>query len=197
MMFKGYSGTLYKNKRTRTFSQVWDNADDFSSEFNSCGLINSTLGFSIEPQTVSTIYYLLYSRYGNSSVASSDENRFKYNLFSIMLQYAPTWERQLKLQKDLRNLTDEQLQQGAISINNNAENPSNEPSTNSSDYLQYIDHQNVGIAKRSLLDAYSYLSDVLKQDYTEDFLSRFKKLFKTFNDGLPLWYSDEEEEDDN
>ena len=182
MMFKGYSGTLYKNKRTRTFSQVWNNADDFSSEFNSCGLINSTIGFNIEPQTVSTIYYLLYSR---------------YNLFSIMLQYAPTWERQLKLQKDLRNLTDEQLQQGAISINNNAENPSNEPSTNSSDYLQYIDHQNVGIAKRSLLDAYSYLSDVLKKDYTEDFLSRFKKLFKTFNDGLPLWYSDEEEEDDN
>ena len=74
MMFKGYSGTLYKNKRTRTFSQVWDNAEVFSSDFTSCGLINSNIGFSIEPQTVSTIYYLLYSRYGNSSVASSRVN---------------------------------------------------------------------------------------------------------------------------
>lgn len=197
MMFKGYSGTLYKNKRTRTFSQVWDNADDFGSEFTSCGIINSTLGFSLDPQTVSTIYYLLYSRYGNSSVASSDENRFKYQLFSIMVQYGPTWERQLKLQKDLRNLTDEQLQQGSISIHNNAENPSQEPGTDTSELLKYISNQNVGINKRSILDAYSYLSDVLKRDYTEDFLGRFKKLFKTFNDGLPLWYSDEEEEDDN
>lgn len=195
-MFKGYQGTLFKNKRTRTFSQIWDNADDFIADYNDCGLINADLGFSVEQTTVNTIFYLLYSRYANSSIASSDENRFKYNLFSIMLQYAPTWERQLKLQKDLRNLSDDQLQQGSISINNNAENPSNDPDVTTEQYLKYIDHQNVGINKRSILDAYSYLSEVLKKDYTEDFLGRFKKLFKTFNDGLPLWYEEDEEDDD-
>lgn len=195
-MIKGYYGTLFKNKRTRTFSQVWDNADDFSTDYNACGLINEDLGFSIGQSTVNTIFYLLYSRYANSSIASSDENRFKYNLFSIILQYAPTWERQLKLQKDLRNLSDDQLQQGSISINNNAENPSDDPETSSNEFLKYIDHQNVGINKRSILDAYSYLSDILKKDYTEDFLGRFKKLFKTFNDGLPLWYEEDEDSDD-
>lgn len=195
-MFKGYYGSLYKNKRTRTFSQVWSTAQEFTLDIKASGLENIDLGFAMSTNSLNTIYYLLYSRYANSSIASSDENRFKYNLFSIVYQYGPTWAKQLDIQKSLRELTLEELQSGSISINNHAENPSQEPSVNDPDYLKYINNQNVNISKRSKLDALSYLNDVLKKDYTEDFLSKFKKLFKTFNDGLTLWYEEGDYDDD-
>ena len=64
----------------------------------------------ITDSELTMIYYLLYSRYGNNPYAADDLYRFKYNLFSTIFMYAPTWLKRLDIQNKLRNLTDDELE---------------------------------------------------------------------------------------
>lgn len=135
------------------------------------------------------VYYLLYANYGNSVIASSDENRFKYQLFSIMFQYGPTWAKELEIQKEIRALDIESLREGSRNIVNQAANPSTIPSTTDTEELNFVNQQNVSKNKRSIADGYALLLSLLKDDVTESFLNKFKKLFKTIVEPeRPLWY---------
>lgn len=180
--------SLYGNYRTRTFSEIWEDVDKFIDEW-----FNGT-PFSAEVEgalsnKITLIYYLLYSRYGNSNIASSDETRFKFQLFSIVFQYGPNWKRELEIQKELRELDIEEFQKGNTNIVNNASNPSIAPTTQTTEELTYINAQNVSKTKRSKADGYALLLSLLKDDVTEKFLDRFKKLFLTIVEPEePLWY---------
>lgn len=121
-----------------------------------------------------TLYYLLYSEYGNSVIASSDENQFKYQVFSTIFEYGPTWEKRLEIQNKLRELTDGDLEQGTKTIYNKALNPGNTPST---DELSYINEQTTSNIKRGKLDKYTELYSILDTDVTRDFITKFKKYF--------------------
>ena len=135
------------------------------------------------------LYYLLYARYGNSTIASSDETQFKYKLASIIFQYGPTWEKRLEIQQKLRDLTDNDILMGAKLINNHAYNPSTAPSTASLEELTKIDQQGVTTTKKSKLDGYNNLLALLETDVTEQFIKRFQKLFIQFvYPGVQLLY---------
>lgn len=195
-MIKGYPGSLYGQDRTRTFSQTWESAEDFVNDYTSIGIPTT-----ISTTDVSTLYYLLYARYANSHIASSDPTRFKYNLFSIVWQYGPNWQKKLEIQKKLRELSDEEIMQGSRQIYNNASNPSNDPSNFTDNELQFINNQNVTKNKKGKLEGYALLTSLLQDDVTEKFLGLFKKLFKTVvMPELPLLYiannyqGDEEDE---
>ena len=137
------------------------------------------------------MFFLLYAHYGNSSIASSDENQFKYKLFSYVYQYAPNWQKEMSVQKELRALNIEDLRQGATSIMNNANNPSGAPATNTKEALPFINNQNVSITERGIADGYAVLMSLLKNDITEIFVNRFSKLFLTIvAPQKPLWYVD-------
>lgn len=125
------------------------------------------------------IYYLLYSRYGNSVIASSDQNRFKFQLFSTIFQYGPTWAKELDIQKKIRETDISEFQKGNTNLINQAANPSMEPSTQTRDELPYINSQNVSKTTRSIADGYALVLSLLKEDVTESFLKRFQKLFLT------------------
>lgn len=135
------------------------------------------------------LYYLLVARYANSVIASDDENRFKYQMFSIMFQYGPTWAKELEIQKSLRTLTEDELREGTRSTVNNAMNPSTQPSTIDTEELPYVNQQNVSKVKRSKVDGYALVLSLLKNDVSEEFLRRFQKLFLTVvQPERPLWY---------
>lgn len=185
-MIKGYQGSLYGAYRTRTFSDVYGSVDEFVAEYNTIGL--PTL---VSEDNIKTLYYLLYANYGNSNIASSDENRFRYKLFSTIWQYGPTWEKELSIQAKLRGLTEDQLMQGSKQIYNNASNPSTAPSTGTDEELTYINMQNVTKSKKGILDAYAMLDSLLRQDVTALFIGRFKGLFITIvQPEEPLLYGD-------
>lgn len=136
------------------------------------------------------IYYLLLSNYANSVIASDDENRFKYKVFSTIFQYGPTWAKELEIQKEVRSLTAEDLQEGVRNITNVAANPSTTPSTQDTEELPYINNQNVSKTKRSKADGYALLLSLLKDDVTESFMKRFKPLFLNIVEPeRPLWYA--------
>lgn len=181
-----FNQDLYGNYRNRKFTDIWGDYESFFEDYTSSKLDNMSSEF---PDNITTLYYLLYARYGNSTIASSDENQFKYKVFTLIFMYGPTWAKRLELQKQIRGLSIEELRLGATAIHNHAYNPSTAPSTQSLDELTYINDQNVQKYKKSLGEAYGVLIQLLETDVTAYFLDRFKNLFLTVVEPeLPLWY---------
>ena len=187
-----WNNSLYGNYRQVKFTDVWQTAESFVSDYK-----NNGIETTISDKTATTLYYLLYSRYGNSVLASSDTNRFKYDVWATIFSYGPTWEKRLEIQNKLRNLTDDELFTGATQIYNHAYNPGTAPSTNTLDELTAINEQNTSKNKKGKMDAYAMLIALLETDVTESFLDKFKKLFlKVVQPELPLWYTTNIVDDD-
>lgn len=188
---------LYGNYRNKKFSDIWVEADEFLSDYNEFNL--NIIDNTVSDAAVNTIWLLLASRYGNSTIASSDINQFKNKVFTIIFMYGPTWEKRLEIQKSVRELSLEELQKGGKAIYNTAFNP-NQPvagnkgsvtgeGTNTLEELTYINSQNTTNYKKSKVDAYAILVDLLETDVTAEFLDKFKKLFLTVvTPECPLWY---------
>ena len=170
-----------------TFTDIYNNAEDFVNDYKTSGLYveyidpnndpNKKISIKISDDSVKTLYYLLYARYGNSSIRNWDETQFKYKLFSTIFMYGPSWEKRLEVQAKLRALKEEELTLGAKQIFNHSYNPSTAPSTDTLDELTTINDQNVTKNQRSKLDAYNLLLSLLETDVTNEFLNKFKPLF--------------------
>lgn len=181
--------SLYGNFRTRTFVEIWNNEESFANDYN-----NNGIPVSISSVSLKTLFYLLYARYGNSNIASSDENQFKYKVFSTIFMYAPAWEKRLDIQKKLRELSDEEIMKGSTAIYNSALNPSTAPSTAALEELPYINQQNATKYKKAKMDAYATLYALIETDVTEELIGKFKKLFITIVEpDRALWYKTEGE----
>lgn len=179
------NNSLYGNYRQVKFTDVWENVNSFLTEYQ-----NNGIKTTISQQSAQTLYYLLYSRFGNSTIASSDTNRFKYDVWGTIFSYGPTWEKRLEIQEKLRGLSDDELFTGATQIFNHAYNPGTAPSTSTLDELTAINEQNTNKNKKDKLNAYAMLMSLLEIDVTQQFLDRFKKLFLTVvQPELPLWYA--------
>ena len=177
--------SLYGNYRQVKFTDVYPDAETFVTDYK-----ESALPTTISNDTATTLYYLLYSRYGNSVIASSDTNRFKYDLFATIFSYAPTWEKRLDVQEKLRKMSDAELFTGQTTIQNHSFNPSTAPSTSTLDELTTINEQHTMKGKRDKLTAYTELSRALWTDVTEQFLDKFQKLFLIIlQPEIPLWYA--------
>lgn len=188
--------SLYGNYRTRIFSDVFDSEEVFLEQWNDTPFSAATASETNFQENFNLIFYLLYARYGNSSIASSDENQFKYKLFSMVFQYGPAWAKELQIQKEIRSRNVEDFQLGTKNITNNAQNPSSAPSTSTLEELLYINQQNTSTTKRSIADGYALMLSLLKEDVTETFIKRFQKLFLTVVEPQsPLWYADYPQED--
>ena len=165
--------SLYGEYRTNSFVYIYPNAEAFAADYADVGIPQKLAN----PTTINTIYYLLYARYGNSHIASSDQNQFKYKLFSIIFMYGPTWEKRLDIQDKLRAIPELDLLSASKIIYNHAYNPGTEPTTATLEELEAINEQNTTNYKRSKLDAYGTLIDLLETDVTSSFLDKFKRLF--------------------
>lgn len=180
-----WNKSLYGNYRQVKFTDVYPDVATFLSDYNSNGIKTT-----ISQDSATTLYYLIYSRFGNSVIASSDTNRFKYDLFGTIFSYGPTWEKRLDIQEKLRNLTDDELFAGSTQIHNHAYNPGTAPSTGTLDELPAINEQNTSKYKKDKMSGYAMLVSLLDTDVTESFISKFKKLFITVvQPELPLWYA--------
>lgn len=128
-----------------------------------------------------TLYYLLYAKYGNSSIADTDENQFKYKVWQTIFMYGPAWKMRLKIQEKLINLDPDgdDIAHGTIMFYNHAENPDTAPGTGTFQTLDGINSQSTSNVKRGKLEGYATLSALINTDVTEEFLEMFKKLFIT------------------
>ena len=90
---------MFPQYDTKLMTEVWSQASEFLTDYQNAGIPTT-----ISVQNATTLYYLLYARYGNTPIANYDENQWKYKMFSIIFQYGPTWEKRLDIQKTLRDL---------------------------------------------------------------------------------------------
>ena len=96
---------------TKLMTEIWSTAADFVDDYTHIGIPTT-----ITNQSATTLFYLLYARYGNNPIANYDEEQFKYKIFSVVFQYGPTWEKKLALQATLRDLQlSDLIDDGAIS----------------------------------------------------------------------------------
>ena len=157
---------------TVLFCDVYNSAEEFLADYNASPLKK------LSNDEATTLFYLLFARYGNNPIANYSVEAFKMKLFATMYQYGPTWAKRIDIQDKLRNLTDDELRMGNKTIMNSALNPETSPSAGSLEELTYINQQNTSGNKKSYLNAYADLWELLKVDVTEDILNKFKPLFK-------------------
>lgn len=177
---------------TELFTDVWEAVEDFMEDYQNVGIPTS-----ISTASAQTLYYLLYAKYGNNPIANRDINQFKYKVFATIYEYGPTWEKRLAIQKKLRDLSDDDLIKGSKAIYNSALNPSTAPSTATLEELEYINSQNTTNYKKSKMEAYAQLWDLLSTDVTTEFINRFRVCFKQFvAPERPLVYVTEVDDED-
>ena len=160
---------------TKLFREVWPSSDEFVTDF-----ATSPFAGCLDMDRERLLYGLLFARHANDPLANLDEDQFKAKLFSIAFQYGPTWQKRLDIQARLRSLTEEELTAGSKAIRNHAANPSTRPSSSSLEELNYIDDQSTSSYKKSKMEAYAQLWDLLDVDVTGEFLAKFAPCFKTF-----------------
>lgn len=185
---------------TKTFAQIFEGDEETSSdeqflgEWKESGLYSNGL---ISDDNVKLLFFLLYSRYGNSPIANLDENQFKYKCWANIFQYGPTWEKRLAIQAELRTLTLAEAAKGASIINNHAFNPSATPSTATRDELPFINDQTTQKHEKGKVEAASMLWELLENDVTSEFINRFAGLFRKFvkPDSKYIFVTETEEED--
>ncbi len=180
---------------TKLFTEIWEDKDEFLSDYS--GATQVGIPAIISNTNATTLYYLLYAKYGNNPIANRDINQFKYKVFSIIFEYGPTWEKRLEIQGKLRALTEEDIIKGAKAIYNSALNPSTAPGTGTLEELNYINAQNTTNYKKSKMEAYAQLWELLNTDVTSAFVGKFKVCFKQFvRPERPLLYVTEEDDSD-
>lgn len=176
--------SVYGNYRTRKFADIWPSVDAFLEDYQA-----SAIPQNLNTADATTLYYLLYARYGNSSIANSDENQFKYKIFSTIYIGGATWAKKQEIQSKLREMTEDEILAGTKAINNHAFNPQTAPTTSTVDELEYINEQNTTKYKKSKLDGYALLWAILNDGVTERFLREFRYHFLVVVEPqLPLWY---------
>lgn len=184
---------LYGSYLNMTFSDVYSSFDEFKEDAE--GMAAKLIPVDFTNDSLEILYYLLLAKYGNNSIASSDVNRFKLHLFSIIYQYGGSWQKKVALQTKIRQMKEEDTQIGSREISNHAYNPATPASTAGLEDLQYIDQQSSRGHKKSLLEAYAEVSALIEEDITENFIERFKSLFLWFvTPQRPLWYVTDENE---
>lgn len=189
--FQAYAnGSYYGSFRTRTFAQIFPSYEIFEAEYNANKL---KIEFN-EGLTLSQLYYMLYAHYGNSHISYTDENQFKYYLYTIIFQYGPSVLKERYIQDKIRGLSDEQLMLGGKAIYNHSYNPGTVPSTSTLEELLTINDQNTTNYKKSQMEGYAMLLSLLKRDVLDDFIHKFKRLFiKIAAPDYPLLYTTEVE----
>lgn len=204
--------TDYGSSRTRSFSDIFPNFEVFQEAWSNTTFSHQAVALSQEipetatdkevegPQNLMLIYELLMSRYANSTIASSDENRFVLQCMATIFQYGPAWIKRLEIQHTLHemDLNDEEFLRGSSQIYNMSVNPSEydpegNTSTDSMKPLSTINQKNENIQKRDKFKALAILEELLKTDITGIFLDKFRSLFRTIvAPQRPLFYTTEE-----
>ena len=190
-----YNNDIYVKGHNKTFYEIYPSNTDFVNQLLNPPYVDMINYYdsSMGSDYLNTVYLLLYSRYGNSSIASSDVNRFKANLVERLCAYGPSHKKRLDIQRKIRELSEEELQKGSIDITNTARNPNT--TVEAGDLVQHINGQNQNYHKRSKIEALIYQYNFLDKDLNEDFLEAFKPLFSIYVTD-PILYANYQEDEE-
>lgn len=182
-----------------TFSDLYSTQEEFVNQYKAVGFPQQYEGGTyITDDDLKLIWLLLIGRFADSVIKPYNTyGAFHVRFMSRVWQYSPAWKKNLDIQNKLRSLSLEdgsEIYKGSSAIYNAAMNPNTQPGTDTDNELNFINSQNVTKHKKSKLEGLAILSDMLKNDVTEQFLRRFDDFFKTIiYSGRTLLYETEGE----
>lgn len=163
-----------------TFSDLWSTQEEFINSYKVVGFPQENY---LTDEDLKLIWLLLIGRFADSTIKPYNTyGAFQVRFMSKVWQFGPTWKKNLDIQNKLRGMSLEagsEIYEGSRAIYNTALNPSTAPSTQQTEEINFINSQNVTKHKKSSLEGLAILSDLLKNDVTEEFLRRFDVFFKT------------------
>lgn len=167
-----------------TFSDLWSSKEEFINSYKEVGFPQTYDGGTyVTDDDLKLIWLLLIGRFADSTIKPFNTyGAFKVRFMSRVWQHAPAWKKNLDIQNKLRSLSlddGSDIYKGSSAIYNSAMNPNTSPGTGTDQELNFINNQNVTKHKKSKLEGLALLSDLLKNDVTEQFLRRFDDFFKT------------------
>lgn len=174
---------LLENNGNMTFSDVFPTSDTFIEYFEETPFKSTSIASLFDDDTLELIYILLYNRYGNNQIINQSVNQFKSKLMGIMWASGPKWIQRLRVQEKIASLgldNSSEIYKGSSAIYNHAQHPETAPSTDTSEELPYINDQNVTKYKKSKLEGLALLTESLADGYTDEFINKFRNLFKMF-----------------
>ena len=196
-----YNKSYFQSFDNITFSDLWTTADDFIETYKETGLpqtynnSDGTTGTYVDDETLNLIWILMAGRFADSTIKPYNTyGAFKIRFMSRVWQHAPAWKKELDIQNKLRSMSlndGSEIYEGSKAIYNTAMNPGTQPTE---EELNYINSQNITKYKKSKLEGLAILTDLMKNDVTEQFLRRFDDFFKTIiYSGKTLLYETENE----
>lgn len=195
-MTNPYFNNLFGNYPTRTFSEIFPSDEEFLLGWQLVPYSNVGVN-EIDDDYIKLIYWLLMGQYANSHILSTDENRFKLNLFELVFMYGPSWIKRLEIQNSLRKLKEDDgsLLEGARYVSNLSLNPSTLPNNGDLAPLDTINQQSYNGWKKNKMQAYGEILEILRADVSQSFVGQFKKLFVSVVSGYyPLWFKTDKED---
>ena len=167
-----------------TFSDLWSTKEEFINSYKEVGFPQTYDGGTyVTDDDLKLIWLLLIGRFADSTIKPFNTyGAFKVRFMSRVWQHAPAWKKNLDIQNKLRSLSlddGSDIYKGSSAIYNSAMNPNTTPGTGTDQELNFINNQNVTKHKKSKLEGLALLSELLKNDVTEQFLRRFDDFFKT------------------
>lgn len=166
-----------------TFSDVFPTSDTFIDYWEETPFKSTSIAPMLNDDVLELIYILLYNRYGNSEIINQSVNQFKSKCMGIVWASGPKWLQRLNIQTKIATLGIEEnseIYKGSSAIYNHAMHPETAPSTGTDEELTYINDQNVTKYKKSKLEGLALLTESLADGYTDEFINKFRKLFKMF-----------------
>lgn len=153
------------------FEDVFPDETSFTDFLTDYGV---TLPTSI---TASSLYKLFMDKYLNCSIAFDTKEVFKRRFSLLLNDYLTEFSVRVGVKTALYDLSEDDLLVVNTYINNYANNPNYEVTDVFSE-LGYVSNQNNGINRINKLTAYiNFLKGLLPYG-SQEFLERFKKLFK-------------------
>lgn len=172
----------------KTFYEMYQDEDAFLEDMRT--QLNNMIGPGgrvpgdsttiISDNGLVTTWFLLMGKYGNTPFANKDSYLIPIKMANIIYQYGPAWEKRKEIQIALKGLglESDALLNGSLNVFNHASNPGTTPSTADTQELTYVDAQNTSRVRKSKMDAYRELYDIMGSDVTQMYVDKFKPLFE-------------------
>jgi hypothetical protein len=163
---------MTKTYATRTFSDIYPDEYTFISD------LNEAINFTMSDEEKSDLFWMIYSKYGDSNVRYTNEYLFKAALFKRYVNvYYPTLLAILREQKKLRETPDDEFAKaGKMVVNIGAHNTA-DVSTDTTEGIEQLDTQQISNSQRGLMSVIADRLSVLKAGMEEQFLKRLNPLF--------------------
>lgn len=160
-----------------TFSDIFTSKAVMESFANTLGV--KSLGVDAVIQPISDMEYLaLVGRYGSSHIRYHNRYQFMAQFFTLYIEAQERLLSKIKINKRLRNLTEEEALTGSKIITNNATNPDTSPATDAYEPLPYVNSQSAQKERLGEVKGlYGWKHSVGGQAYIE-FVDTFKQLFR-------------------